>query len=472
MKKLISLTIVALLASLSSKAQDKNPVGTWKGMLNAGRQLTVVFNIKEENKKLSATMDSPDQQVMDIACSDVYVKGDSLYILLDKFKSSYTGKFEADGSVAGVWSQGPAKFNLILKRGEKVAGPKRPQTPVAPFAYKSEDVIYHNKDKSIQYGATITIPNGNAPFPAIIMSTGSGSQNRDEELMGHRPFAVIADYLTKKGYIVLRVDDQGIGKTTGHPETATTADFAKDALNGIEYLKSRKETDKKKLGVMGHSEGGLIAQMVAAQSKDVNFIVLLAGPGINIINLMEEQNVPILKQAHLSQEAIDAYLPLYNEVATIAVNAKGHNEAAEQIKTALTNWKAKTHPNIALAMGMNTDEGVDEMVKEFTGLYDAPWWRYFMSEDPAKYLEKLNCKVLALNGDKDQQVISESNLAGMKQSLAKSKSPKYDVIEMKGLNHLFQKCNSCTIQEYGKLEETFSPDALAVIGDWLDKNVK
>jgi pimeloyl-ACP methyl ester carboxylesterase len=471
MKELIFLTIV-LLTNLSLHAQDKNPVGSWKGMLNAGRQLTVVFNIKEENQKLSATMDSPDQLVMDIACSDVYVQGDSLYILLEKFKSKYTGKFEAEGSIAGVWNQNGMKFNLILKRGDRVEGPKRPQTPVPPFAYKSEDVIYHNKDKSIQYGATITIPNGNGPFPAIIMSTGSGQQNRDEELMGHKPFAVIADYLTNKGYIVLRVDDQGVGKTTGNPDMATTADYAKDVLNGIEYLKSRKEVDKKKIGVMGHSEGGLIAEMVATQSKDVNFIVLLAGPGINIINLMEEQNVPLLKQARLSQEAIDAYLPLYNEVATIAVYAKSHNEVQEQIKTAITNWKAKTHPNIVLAMGMSTDEGVNEMVKEFTGLYDAPWWRYFMGQDPAVYLEKLDCKVLALNGDKDQQVISESNLAGMRRSLAKSKSPKYDVIEMKGLNHLFQKCTTCTLREYGQLEETFSPEALTVIGDWLDKNIK
>lgn len=471
MKKLI-LLILVLMIGVSLYAQDKNPAGTWIGMVNAGRQLTVVFNVKEENKKLSATMDSPDQQVMDIACSDVYVDGDSLHIALAQYKSRYIGRFEADGSIAGVLNQNGLKFNLILKRGERPEAPNRPQTPVPPFSYKSEDVIYHNKDKSIQYGATITIPNGTGPFPAIIMSTGSGQQNRDEELMGHKPFAVIADYLTKKGYIVIRVDDQGIGKTTGDPNTATTADYANDVLNGIGYLKSRKEVDKKKIGIIGHSEGGLIAEMAAAQSKDVHFIVLLAGPGINIINLMEEQNVPILKQSGLSKEAIDAYLPLYGEVATIATNAKGHKEAEEQIKTAITNWKAKVPVNISFAFGMASEKGVDDMTREFVGLYDAPWWRFFMAQEPARYLEKLDCKVLALNGDKDQQVISESNLAGIKAALAKSKSPKYDVIEMKGLNHLFQKCTTCTISEYGKLEETFSPEALTVIGDWLDKNVK
>ncbi len=471
MKRTILLTIAIFLTATVSFAKN-DPVGIWQGLLNAGKQLRVVFIISQDNGKLSATMESPDQGVKDIPCSDVTVKGDSLYISLEKFKSSYAGGFEPDGSIAGVLNQGGIKFNLILKKIDKVDEPKRPQTPVPPFAYKSEDIIYHNKDKSIQYGATITIPNGNGPFPAIIMSTGSGQQNRDEELMGHKPFAVIADYLTKKGYVVLRVDDQGIGKTTGDPATATTADYAKDVIVGLDYLKGRKEVDKKKLGIMGHSEGGLIAEMVAAQSKDINFIVLLAGPGINIIDLMEEQNEKVLSQARLSKEAIDAYLPLYSEVATIAVKAANHNEAVDQMTAAMNKWKANTHPNIALAFGMNTDEGVANMVKEFAGLHDAPWWRYFIGEEPGKYLEKLNCKVLALNGDKDIQVISASNLAGMKQSLAKSKSPKYDMIEMKGLNHLFQKCKTCTVAEYAQLEETFSPEALSLIGEWLDKNVK
>ena len=470
MKRIITL-LTTLLVSANCFAKN-DPVGIWQGLLNAGKQLRVVFIISEGNGKLSATMESPDQGVKDIPCSDVSVKGDSLHIELASLKSGYSGRFEADGSVAGVLNQGGMKFNLILKKVDKVEGPERPQTPVPPFAYKSEDVIYHNKDKSIQYGATITIPNGKGPFPAIIMSTGSGSQNRDEELMGHKPFAVIADYLTKKGYIVLRVDDQGVGKTTGNPETATTADYAKDVMVGLEYLKTRKEADKKKLGIMGHSEGGLIAEMVAAENKDVHFIVILAGPGINIIQLMEEQNAAVLRNARLSQEAIEAYLPLYGEIATIVANVSSHKEAEEQIAAAIHTWKAKTHPNIVLAFGMNTDEGVSEMVKEFTGLYDAPWWRFFIAQEPKQYLEKLNCKVLALNGEKDIQVISESNLAGIRAALAKSKSPKYDVQEMKGLNHLFQKCNSCTIQEYGTLTETFSPEALAVIGDWLDKNVK
>ena len=156
----------------------------------------------------------------------------------------------------------------------------------------------------------------------------------------------------------------------------------------------------------------------------------------------------------------------------IAANASSHNEAQKGIADAIKMWKEKTHPNIVFALGMSTEKATEDIVKEFTSLYDAPWWRYWMGQDPKNYLEKLSCKVLALNGDKDMQVISKSNLAGIKQSLAKSKSVKYDVKELPGLNHLFQKCNTCAINEYGELEETFSPDVLAVIGDWLDIHIK
>ncbi|HYD21878.1 MAG TPA: acyl-CoA thioester hydrolase/BAAT C-terminal domain-containing protein [Flavipsychrobacter sp.] len=470
MRKLIFLFIF-LAFTVSSFAQAKF-TGLWEGKLNVGPGLRLFFSIEEVGGKYSAKLIVPDQSKDPLDCADLEVRGDSLIIRIEQVKGGYAGLLVAPGSIKGSWSQAGRSAPLDLKKVDKIELADRPQTPKAPFPYKSEDIIYHNKTKSIQYGATITIPQGKGPFPAIIMSTGSGPQNRDEEIYRHKPFAVIADYLTRKGYIVLRVDDQGMGKTTGNAATATTADFAKDVLVGIDYLKSRPEVDKRKIGVMGHSEGGLIAEMVAATSTDVNFIVLLAGPGINIINLMEEQNAMVLQQSGISKEAVDAYLPLYNDIAMIIVNAAGRTEAEKQIGAAISSWKAKVHPNVTIPFGLNTEDGVKKTVNEFAALLDAPWWRYFMGEEPKNYLEKLNCKVLALNGDKDIQVISESNLAGVKEALAKSRSPKYDVHEMKGLNHLFQKCLTCSSTEYGDLDETFSPDALKVIGDWLDANVK
>lgn len=469
MKNILTLS-ACMLATLCCHAYS--PAGTWMGKLNIGKEIRVVFNITEQNGTLSATMDSPDQGVKGIGCSQVYVSGDSLYILMESFKSQYTGRFLSDSSISGVMQQGTKNMNLDIRKVEKIEGPVRKQTPVPPFPYRSEDVIYHNKDKSMQYGATITLPHGPGPFPAIVMSTGSGQQNRDEEIEGHKPFAVIADYLTRRGYIVLRIDDRGIGQTTGSPETSTTADHTRDALSGLEYLKGRKETNRKKMGIIGHSEGGLVAEMAAAQSKDIAFIVSLAGPGINIISLMEEQNGKVLREAGLAQEAVDAYLPLYNQVSMIVAHAATRDEARKEIDMAIKAWKEKAHPNVAFAFGLRDEASVGKMTDEFTGLYDNPWWRFFIAQEPQQFIEKLQCKVLALNGEKDIQVIPASNLNGFREALARSKSPAYEVKELPGLNHLFQKCKTCKISEYGTLEESFSPDALTVIGDWLDKNVK
>jgi hypothetical protein len=471
MKKILATALISL-SHFAGFAQSKF-AAIWQGSLSAGRELRIVFHIKEDKGKLSATMDSPDQGVKDIACSDVIVKGDSVIILLDKFKSKYAGKMMSPNSIDGRWTQNGASFMLNMKKVDKLDELKRPQTPLPPFTYKSEDIIYKNEDKSIQYGATITIPNGEGPFPAIIMSTGSGQQNRDEEIFGHKPFAVIADYLTKKGYIVLRVDDQGIGKTTGNVAFSTTNDFVKDILVGINYLKGRKEVDKSKIGIMGHSEGGLIAPMAAAGNKDINFIVMLAGPGIDNVSLMEEQNAAVLRSYGMKKEYIDAYLPLYSEIAMTIANAKTEKEAFDMISTSVNNWKNKTDPKIVSSTTGITDEASKrKFINEFASLYEAPWWRVFMGLNVQDYLKKLDCKVLALNGEKDIQVVSQSNLAGIRETLSKSRSPKYDVQEMPGLNHLFQKCKTCTAEEYGAIDETFSPDALKVIGDWLDVNVK
>jgi pimeloyl-ACP methyl ester carboxylesterase len=470
--KNLTLLISLLFTVVSSFGQNKF-TGIWQGKLSAGRDLRLVFHIKNDNGKLSATMDSPDQGATGIPCSDVITKDDSLIITLDKFKSSYAGKLNPNNTISGRWMQNGVSFMLNLKKVDKVDAPARPQSPVPPFAYKSEDLIYHSKDKSIQYGATITIPEGKGPFPAVIMSTGSGQQNRDEEIMGHKPFAVIADYLTRKGYIVLRVDDRGVGQTTGDVLQATTADFATDVKVGIDYLKSRPEVDKMKIGIIGHSEGGLIAEMVASQSKDVAFIVLLGAPGIPAIQLMEEQNAALYRKLGAEPEAIAAYLPLYNDMAEVVINSKDRAEAGKMINNLVTAWRAKTSKEIVYSTtGITDDKSQADFVKEFADLSAIPWWKYFMAADPTEYLTKLSCKVLALNGSEDIQIVSQSNLAGIRESLAKSKSVKYDVMELPGLNHLFQKCRVCAPAEYGMLEETFSPDALAVIGTWLDTHIK
>ncbi|MEP6713643.1 MAG: alpha/beta fold hydrolase, partial [Ferruginibacter sp.] len=358
---------------------------------------------------------------------------------------------------------------------------KRPQTPKPPYPYHSEDVEYTNADKSITYGATVTYPETvadpririKAPhYPAIILITGSGPQDRDETIFGHKSFAVIADYLTKKGFLVLRVDDRGIGKTTGNFATSTTADFAKDVEAGIDYLKTRVEIDKDNIGLIGHSEGGMIAPMVATERKEIKFIVLLAGPGIPIIDLMTEQAEAVSASNGTLPATVKAAGELYR-IAVLEINKTTDKELMKKnIGIKMTEWSKTADTSLLRELGFSDTAMLTKNIALQVNALSFPWFKYFLAFNPQVYLQKLSCKVLALNGSKDVQVIAASNLAGIKSSLKKSKSPQYDVIELAELNHLFQTCIKCSPDEYGELEESFSPKALQVMGDWLQKNVK
>ena len=243
--------------------------------------MRLVFHIQKVATGFAGTMDSPDQGATGIELSKVELSGDSMVMEVASIGGKASGKMANDSTFTGQWVQGVAVLPLALQRMARPTEIKRPQTPRPPFPYKAEDIIYYNEDKSIQYGATITIPNGKGPFPAVLLITGSGQQNRDEELFGHKPFAVMADYLTKQGYIVLRVDDRGVGKTTGEVKSATSKDFAGDVQRSLDHLKARKEVAKTKLGLLGHSEGGMIAQIVAAERADIAFVISMARPVTN-----------------------------------------------------------------------------------------------------------------------------------------------------------------------------------------------
>ncbi len=474
MKKILLLTVNILLtiASNSFAQSTTKFTGTWEGKLDVGVELRIVFHIKENGKGgLVSSADSPDQSAYGLKCDTTTISGNTIRIEMKALGASYSGELMTDSTIDGLFTQ-RAETALNLKKVDKPTERKRPQTPHPPFPYKSEDIIYNNADKSLQYGATITIPEGTGPFPAAIMITGSGAQNRDEEIMGHRSFAVIADYLTRKGFIILRVDDRGMGKSTGKFSEATSKDFEDDVSNSVDYLLSRPEVDKTKLGLIGHSEGGMIAPMVATKRKDINFIVLLAGPGVKIIDLMGEQSAAILRSEKTDEEAITVYIPLYKEMITETIHAKDTTEALAAVKTTMNNWVNKTDKKLVAALGMDKAPQRDNMVNSLVRTVSSPWFKYFISFDPQPVLEKLECKVLALNGDKDIQVVSKQNLPAIEAALKKSKSPAYLVKEMPGLNHLFQTCIKCTVNEYGDLEETFSPAALQVMGDWLLKNAR
>jgi uncharacterized protein len=468
---IISIWISAL--STFCQAQPLNKItGTWEGVMVLGVELRVVFNIKiDEKDRLFTTVDSPDQSVYGIKCDTTFIHTDTIMIIMKKLGATYTGKIMSDLVIEGTFIQlGPA--NLQLKKVEKASVKKKSQAPVPPFPYISEDIIYYNADKSLQFGGTITIPERKGRFPAALLISGSGQQNRDGEIMGHKPFAVIADYLTKKGFIVLRVDDRGVGKSTGIFDSSTSFDFAKDVKMGIDYLLTRSEVEKTKIGLIGHSEGGMIAPMVASERQDINFIILLAGPGVKIIDLMSEQNTSVLKSIGISKKSINTYRPFYKKLISEVSEAKDTVTAFAIAKETLNGWVVKTDKKVLKELNFETVENQEKMVAQITKKLSSPWQKYFISFDPSPYLKKLHCKVLALNGEKDIQVIAKQNLTGIKKALKRSNSKTYNIIQLSGMNHLFQKCESCTIQEYSQLEESFSPSALKIIGDWLLKNVK
>jgi uncharacterized protein len=463
----------ALIVGLIPSVQSQTFEGSWEGKISAGVELRVVFNIKyHANGSFSATADSPDQSAYGLKCDTVIVTGNTVSIEMQNMNASYAGEMTNDSTIAGEFTQGAA-IPLILKRTTKKTPVKieRPQTPQPPFPYKSEEVIYFNPDKSLQYGATITIPAGEGSFPAAVLITGSGPQDRDETLMGHKLFAVLADHLTRKGFIVLRVDDRGVGKTTGNFSEATSADFAKDVHNGVEYLLSRKETNKKRIGLIGHSEGGLIAPMVATQRKDIDFVILLAGPGVPIVDLMAEQNHAIATTAGISKEALNEIKPLFKKVVTAISNENDSLAAIANTSKIVEDWTFNKPIAVLEEMNLGSAESRAEYVKAMVAQLRGPWFRYFIKFDPTPYLQRLKGKVFAINGEKDIQVLPKQNLDGIRTALTGSNA-EFEVKELPGLNHLFQTCKKCTIQEYGELAETFSPSALNIISEWMERRLK
>ncbi len=469
--------IIGLSAANFLHAQT-NFSGIWNATLNVAGQLRLVLHVTQLNDgSYSGTLDSPDQNVSGIPCDKVEVNtnatGSTLSFTINKIKVSYTGKLLNDSTLSGTFTQG---VNLPLdfhRTNSPFTATQilRPQTPKPPFPYKSEEVIYNNN--GLQYGSTITAPQGSGKFPAILLITGSGQQDRDETIFNHKPFAVLADALTKDGFVVLRVDDRGIGKSTGNFATSTTADFVNDVNASIEYLKTRPEVDVKKIGLLGHSEGAMIAPIVASQRKDINFIILLAAPSVKIIDLMAEQDAAVEKSTGINAVAADDFKPVYKEILETVLNTPDTMLAKQKALQILNDWSVKKDSNSLNALGFESATDRELYAQEIIKLFSNPWFKYFIQFDPQPYLTKLKkVKVLALNGSRDIQVIAQQNLPALKNDLEEGGTKNFEVKEIPGLNHLFQTCTKCSVAEYGQLQETIAPVVLQTITNWLNKNVK
>jgi len=420
--------------------------GDWSGTLDTGAQkLSLVFHIAGTAAGLTASLDSVTQGAKGIPISAVMRNGSRIVMESEAVHGRFEGTISKDlSTIDGTWSQG-APLPLLLKRGRPPA-PNRPQNPKKPYPYKEEDVKYRNPAAGITLAGTLTIPQGKGPFRAVLLISGSGPNDRDEELMDHRPFLVLADYLTRRGIEVLRSDKRGVGESGGRYSTATTADFASDAGAGVAFLKSRAEVDPKKIGLIGHSEGGMIAPMVAAHDDSVAFIVMMAGAGVR-------GDVTLPEQKRLLMEA--AGVPH----ATAA-------RAAEQ-EAAIIAMVEKEPDPAALRKEVTQRFGASDEVKEMVDALLTPWMRYFLTYDPAVALREVHCPVLALNGSKDLQVPAALNLPAIGRALEEGGNRYFEAVEMPGLNHLFQPAKTGGADEYQQIEITIAPEALEKIGAWI-----
>ena len=468
MKKIYFICISVLLFQISVLSQTKNLTGNWLGKLNlpGGVELTIVFKISEKDgQKYSALLDSPDQGAKDIPCGDVTFINDSLIIEVPVVNGSFEGKINwEDKSIQGIWKQSGSSFNLSLNYSEKYVGLNRPQEPKPPFPYAVEEVLIENDKDQIYLSGTLTIPKDREKFPAVVLISGSGPQNRDEEIFGHKPFLVISDFLTINGISVLRFDDRGVGASTGDFSKATTYDFANDVLAAVNYLKSRAEIDSKKIGLIGHSEGGMIAQIAAVKNPDdVNYIIMLAGVGIPGDELILLQSKIIAGIEGRPKEEIEKAMVNQERLVNILKSDKLNNEIETEIRQIIYD---------AFSNLPESRENIDKIIDMQMKTVTSDWYRNFLRFKPSEYLEQIKCPVLALNGEKDAQVPPKENLSAIEKALNKAGNKNFKVLELKGLNHLFQTAETGSISEYGKIEETFSQTALEEMLKWLKEITK
>ncbi len=466
------ITVLMACLGLGYMSFAQSPVGDWEGTIEApGMKLKIIFHVTADGDALKSTMDSPDQGAMGLPTNSTTFEDGKLTITASQLGMTYEGALDPNGNnLKGVFKQGPATIPLSLTRTkEKPAKLDRPQEPQKPYPYKEEAVKYDNaKAEGVSLAGTLTLPNTAGPYPVVVLISGSGPQNRDEELLGHKPFLVLADHLTRQGIAVLRYDDRGVAESTGNFATATSADFATDVEAAVSYLKTRKDIDAKKIGLMGHSEGGLIAPMVAAHSKDVAFIVLLAGPGVSGHEILLLQQELIGK----ANQMPDQVLAMNRKLSKKTFELLGENEddlpkAKEEIKQYMEREKQRLSDSDRAILEASVGQ-FDQTFQQIS----SPWFMFFLKYDPATSLEKVSCPVLAINGANDLQVDAEQNLPAIEKALKKGGNKNYEIKSLPNMNHLFQSSTTGAPAEYGKLKETFSPIALNTISNWLQAQLK
>lgn len=467
MKRTILSVFTVLLLSIYAYGQRTfNDIrGSWAGKMKtpAGELQMVLHFSMTDADTIKATADAPDQGAKDIPCGRVTLLDDTLFVDIPIVKGWYRGGFSSDTVLTGVWTQLGGMYDLELKKGAKPVEQKRPQEPKPPYPYREEEVKFMNTVENFSLAGTLTLPQGEGPFPAVVLISGSGQQDRDETINNHKPFKVIADHLTRNGIAVLRYDDRGVGGSKGKTNNSTSLTNADDAEAAVNYLLQHPEINKKKIGLAGHSEGGLIAPIVASRNANIAFIVSLAGPGVRGYDLILRQSEDIMRVSGSSESEITETVTSNGQLFRMAIAQPDQRKFAKEAM----EWYSKDLDS----KGLTQEERKEKMAAFTQGLVSVnnPWMRYFLDTDPAQFWSAVKCPVLALNGEKDLQVSHEMNLPVIKTAVRKGGNRKVKTVLLPGLNHLFQTTETGSPNEYGKIEETFSPAVLELMTTWIRK---
>ncbi len=462
-----------------SKTQTRTPTreqtqigGDWSGKLDLGAmKLTLVvrvLKIETGTGGWKATLDCLEQELKDYPVDLFAQAGNDVRFEIKALKITFKGKINGNkDEIEGTFKQYGTPLPLILKRGiATVEKPNRPQEPKRPYPYQEIEVSYRHPAGHTLAG-TLTLPSsGTKPFPVVLLITGSGPQDRDETIFGHKPFLILADHLTRKGIACLRVDDRSVGKSTGKFDDATSEDFATDVMAGIEFLKTHPAINPRQIGLLGHSEGGLIAPMVAAKSTDVAFIVMLAGPGVKGEDILIKQGELKLRAIGTSEEKIAFDRKMREASFEILKNEPDLKRAEQKLREAAKKLEAeelRTDKSGKKVPGSLTDAQVEAFIE----LINTKWFRYFLTYDPRTALRKVKIPVLALNGENDVQVSFQQSLPEIERALEEAGNKTYTIIKLQKLNHLFQTSKTGAIEEYAQIEETIAPRVLDLISDWI-----
>lgn len=448
---------------LTGNLYSQEIIGSWTGSLKIQEtSLRLVFNVSMKDSVLISTFDSPDQGAFGLPTTrTTYSESDKkLEIIASGLGIFYRGILEND-SIVGTFNQGGIPFPLTLRKTIKEVVHK-PQTPIEPLPYISEEVtISDNSQNKVSLSGTLTLPDSTGIFPAIILIAGSGPNDRDETIFGHKPFYVISDYLTRNGFAVLRYDKRGVGKSTGDYSKATISDFVTDASNALEYLKSRKGIDSSKIGMLGHSEGGIIAPMVASKSSDVKFLVLLAAPGTKGIEIVLDQNENSLKHQGIEPETINRLQLTNREIFESLLVWTG----SENDRTALRDRLSYLWEQLPILIKLKLEK--EPYLRAQFNAMITPGYRSFLATDPKDYLSLVSCPVLAINGENDVQVPALKNLEAIKHHIQKGGNYKVETKSYPMLNHLFQESITGQPDKYAKIDQTISPQVLSDITNWI-----